>query len=66
MATITNHFIATYENGQSFLLNLHNPRQFVVHSSDVKGSKCFVTNDKIIAIDYNQLNAKSFVDHFFG
>lgn len=66
MATITNHFIATYDNGQSFLLNLYNPRQFVVHASEAKGSKYFVTNDKIIAIDYNQLIAKTFVDHFFG
>ncbi|KAJ6646452.1 hypothetical protein Bhyg_01663 [Pseudolycoriella hygida] len=66
MATISSHLVATYENGQSFLLNLYNPRQFVVHASEVKGTKYFVAKDKVIAVDYNQLIAKTFVDHFFG
>ncbi|KAG4076169.1 hypothetical protein HA402_014718 [Bradysia odoriphaga] len=66
MATIANHFITTYENGQSFLLNLYNPRQFVVRSFEARGLKCFATNDKIIVIDHNQLISKTFVDHFFA
>ncbi|XP_037047140.1 mucin-17-like [Bradysia coprophila] len=66
MATIANHFITTYENGQSFLLNLYNPRQFVVRSLETRGLKCFATNDKIIVIDHNQLISKTFVDHFFA